>query len=237
MSDGSATQTAPAPTEYWEARYRAGGASGAGSIGAVRAWKWSAIEGHIGALNHVLDVGCGDLSFWEGRNCPRYLGIDLSETILRKNRLKRPGWSFVCADAARTLRVHAEVVFCMDVLFHILEESRFRAIVANLCAYTDQWLFVCTWGRNPFARGWSRVQCAFPQRSWAGRAVFLTVHPLQVARAIVRGPVSGGSHERYHSFEATLDMLRDGGLSLVSTHPSPFDGGINSLYVFRRNPT
>ncbi len=234
MQASPARRPAGTTTEYWEARYGAGGTSGTGSVGAIRAWKWSVIDHFVGALDDVFDVGCGDLSFWEGRDCPKYLGIDLSDTILRRNRRARPTWAFVRADAAGRLRVHARIVLCMDVLFHVLEESRYRSILENLGAYSDEWLFVCTWNRNPFAAGWSRVRSALPRLGWVGCPGFLALHPLHVVRSIVRGPVSDGSHQRYHSFDASIDAFRKTGLSLVAKHPSPFDAGINAIYVFRR---
>lgn len=76
--------------QYWENRYRKGGTSGAGSTGEYRKWKWGIIESYVGNVDDVLDVGCGDLSFWEGRDCPKYLGLDISPTIIEKDRQLRP---------------------------------------------------------------------------------------------------------------------------------------------------
>lgn len=71
---------------YWEKRYSIGGSSGKGSIGKERAWKWSIIDNYSPNIQNVIDVGCGDLSFWSNRECKDYTGIDMSETIIEKNK-------------------------------------------------------------------------------------------------------------------------------------------------------
>lgn len=61
---------------YWETRYGRGGTSGSGSIGVGRTWKWKVIGEMIrshspellesdDSLSKIIDVGCGDLSFWD----------------------------------------------------------------------------------------------------------------------------------------------------------------------------
>src|SRR5207247_7199848 len=91
---------------YWEDRYRRGGIRGSGSVGDKRKWKWEIIEKYAKSTEDVIDVGCGDLSFWEGRDFPnRYVGIDISETILERNRKLRPGLTFLCASADEYLEI------------------------------------------------------------------------------------------------------------------------------------
>jgi len=57
--------------DYWERHYSKGGSSGPGSIGNYRSWKWNTILEFENSIDDVIDIGCGDLSFWEGRNCSR----------------------------------------------------------------------------------------------------------------------------------------------------------------------
>jgi len=199
----------------------------------MRAWKWSIIDRYVDALDDVIDVGCGDLSFWEGRDCRRYVGLDLSKSVLRANRRRRPRWSFICADAAKPLRARAMIVLCMDVLFHVLDESQYSAILRNLSAYTDRWLFVGTWIRNPVAPRWTHVRSALPTRGCVASAALLVAHPLQLFRSTMRR-LSFGLHEQYHGPGASFNVLLETGLRLVAVHPSPFDDGINALYVFHR---
>lgn len=71
---------------YWEERYKSGGTSGRGSTGFIRIWKWWQIKRHTKRLNNVVDVGCGDLSFWKNQHAINYTGIDQSQTIIEKNK-------------------------------------------------------------------------------------------------------------------------------------------------------
>ena len=82
---------------YWEERYASGSDSGKGSIGDIRKWKWSIINTYLHHVKEVIDIGCGDLSFWEGVKCLDYVGIDISPTIIKANMAKRPDWIFITA--------------------------------------------------------------------------------------------------------------------------------------------
>jgi len=133
---------------YWDRRYLSGRGSGGGSIGKHRDWKWLQI-GNLSDKN-VLDVGCGDLSFWEGRNCLNYTGIDSSKIIIDKNKEERPDWNFICADASTEQDLDGQVVLCLDLLFHILKDSIYENILRNLEKWTRDKLYVYTWRKNPF---------------------------------------------------------------------------------------
>ena len=76
--------------EYWNERYASGGTSSTGSIGTSKKWKWRVIDCFIPKIDHVIDVGYGDLSFWEGRDSKYYTGIDVSKTVIEENQKKRP---------------------------------------------------------------------------------------------------------------------------------------------------
>ncbi len=140
--------------EYWDTRYRTklhGGKSGEGSIGENRTWKWIQIEKFVDVSNRsVVDVGCGDLSFWEGRNCASYEGIDFSKTIIEKNRLIKPDWKFIQGDASNEFDFAGEAVFCFDVLFHIMSDEIYFKILQNLAKWTKKWLFIYTWHKTKF---------------------------------------------------------------------------------------
>jgi len=136
--------------EYWEKRYREGGKSGRGSVGASREWKWSIIRKHVTLVDDVVDVGCGDLSFWEGRTCERYFGVDISPYIIKRNAEKRPDWAFIAWPAERRLPLRGRVVLCLDVLFHILDDEVATKIMDNLCEYSSEWVVIHAWWRNPF---------------------------------------------------------------------------------------
>lgn len=146
---------------FWEERYKRGGTSGKGSVGGYRKWKWKVIKQFVNIKDKtVLDVGCGDLSFLKGQKFRGYLGIDISPTIIKRNRKKRPDLSFAVEDVTNpNMEVYSlvsndvslifDVVLCMDLLFHIMKEGDFKNLLRNLNRWTGEYLFVVNWCKNP----------------------------------------------------------------------------------------
>lgn len=140
--------------DYWDHRYRTGGTSGRGSVGRERGWKWRLVKRYARVVDDVLDVGCGDLSFWEGQDCPEYLGLDLSPHVQGENARRRPRWRFEVCDATRQPIHHRKrIVFCFDVLFHVMEEPGFRYLLENLASSTGEWLFLTNFAYNALPGG------------------------------------------------------------------------------------
>jgi len=137
--------------DLWDARYSSGGKSGPGSIGENKKWKWNQVSQYVNiAEKDVLDVGCGDLSFWSGHTCRSYTGIDFSKTIIHQNKLARPDWHFILGSASDSLELSASVVLCLDMLFHVMDDSEYQSILRNLAKWSTEWLFIYTWWQSPF---------------------------------------------------------------------------------------
>lgn len=136
--------------EYWDTRYKRGDSSGFGSVGKLREFKWDIINKYAGNVNEVIDVGCGDLSFWEGRNCSKYSGIDISPTIIDRNKKIRKNWKFICSPADVKIDISSNIVLCLDVLFHIMDDDIYLKILNNLMSYSNNLVFIYTWKINPF---------------------------------------------------------------------------------------
>jgi len=70
--------------EAWDNYYRAGYTSGAGSYGALANFKAQMINEFIAdhGIQTVLDIGCGDGNQLSLLNCPEYIGVDVSPTII-----------------------------------------------------------------------------------------------------------------------------------------------------------
>lgn len=140
-------------TEFWDKHYYEGGTSGPGSIDSYRDWKWKVITGMAGQIDDVIDIGCGDLSFWEGKQCKNYTGIDISKVIIDKNIKLRPVWNFIVKSADELVgELQAPVVLCLDVLFHIMDEVVYEKIFKNLGHYSSKWIFLNTWRMSPFGQ-------------------------------------------------------------------------------------
>lgn len=205
--------------EYWEERYSGGRTSGAGSVGKLREWKWKIIDGVVGPLGGVVDVSCGDLSFWENRDCEKYIGIDVSETVISQDRVRRPSWRFVCAPAEIKQNIKGETVLCMDVLFHIMDDDKYDCILSNLVSYSTHWIVVSTWYENPLSMNKLRVIGALFGQGKLGPAV----------RFAFSDSTTDFTYQKYRVFGSHLQTFEKSGFRLVRTakHP-PSDG----LFIF-----
>ena len=120
---------------FWTERYL-------GSRAASRALKTALIR-HTLEREHsgsVLDIGCGDLASVAELPLADYTGIDIAETVIEANAVRRPSWKFLAGDFLKLRdqhRLRADLVLCFDVLIHQHEfavyEAFVRAIVAS-CA-------------------------------------------------------------------------------------------------------
>jgi len=129
---------------FWTERYlgNPGLGSGLGSRAASRALKTALIR-HTLEREHsgsVLDIGCGDLASVAALPLADYTGIDIAETVIEANAVRRPSWKFLAGDFLKLRdqhRLRADLVLCFDVLIHQHEfavyEAFVRAIVAS-CA-------------------------------------------------------------------------------------------------------
>jgi 2-polyprenyl-3-methyl-5-hydroxy-6-metoxy-1,4-benzoquinol methylase len=211
--------------EYWENRYASEGTSGDGSIGELRAWKWKVITEFLPTLDHVIDIGCGDLSFWDDRNCKDYTGIDVSKTIIERNRKKRPEWSFINSSAEKYMNgLKKEYVFCLDVLFHIMDLETFIAILNNLCSYSTDYIFIHTWIKNPFSRRNQLKGSLYYLRKTNIRGM------LTAMKIAVLHPYTDGKYQYFRSLETYMYIFENNGFELLSKKINENNG----FYIFRK---
>ncbi|MFB0560292.1 MAG: methyltransferase domain-containing protein [Candidatus Lokiarchaeia archaeon] len=214
--------------QYWEKRYSSGGNSGAYSI----AWKWGVIDRYLPELNHVLDIGCGDLNFWEGRDCEDYVGIDISKTVIEKNRKKRPKWQFFCTSGEKRIDgLKKQIVFCLDVLMHVMDTKSFLKILHNLCHYSTEYIFIHTWKNNIFD---NRTRL---KRFLHYLMKFDIIKALDMLKNIkVKKPqrhrVTDGKYQYFRNLECYLDIFREYGFELLRIEENPDKFG--ALYIFRK---
>ena len=66
------------------------------------------------------------------------------------NQKKKSTWNFICSDASKYHTFPpADVVFCHDMLFHIMDDGTYNGILNNLTRYSDKFIFIYTWLVNP----------------------------------------------------------------------------------------
>jgi hypothetical protein len=140
---------------YWDKRYATGGTSGNGTDERFHNLRWDLINQYVPLLTDVIDVGCGDLSFWENETLPvGYVGVDESEIIIQRNKQQHPDKLFLRASSAEPLGIVAPVVFCISVLFHIMDDDLYKMTLINLCNMSIEYIFIYTWLENPIRKLW-----------------------------------------------------------------------------------
>jgi hypothetical protein len=241
--------------QYWETHYGKGGSSGEGSVGRSREWKWRIINSHVKEVDDVIDIGCGDLSFWEDRvsKLSHYFGLDISPTIIERNQNRYPDRTFRVADAKMPiLGLKGRIVLCLDLLFHIMDDDAFFSILENLCRYSLEWIFVFTWCGNPFNLAW-RLRSLYAKLASAAR--MSRIRPLRIAflklpwvlirsgqlgqdiRFLVGPTHCDGRYQKYRRFEKYLEIFEKNDFELIAKHRSPCCGGVGAMYVFHTRAT
>lgn len=215
--------------DYWEYRYASGGSSGIGSIGKNREWKWQVITSFLPQIGQVIDVGCGDLSFWESRFCPNYIGIDISESIITKNRRNKPDWTFILSSADQLIQgLQSPCVFCNDLLFHIMDSDKFINTLNNLCSYSTEYIFIATWVENPFTPIFRINSLISTLRTFKIRKAFEALKTL-----LSETTFTDGKYQYFRLLEHYCHIFSNHGFKLIQKKKNPFNSK-NGMYVFRR---
>ncbi len=138
---------------YWDGRYRAGGASGAGSLGRLARFKAGVINRFVqdNRIASVIDLGCGDGSQLALLDMPRdYVGVDVSPAALLRCSARFPNRLFMPYEMMGCLPV-AELTLSLDVIYHLVEDSVFTEAMRSLFALATR--FVAIYASNGEA-GW-----------------------------------------------------------------------------------
>ncbi|MCX6648462.1 MAG: hypothetical protein NTV61_03635 [Candidatus Bathyarchaeota archaeon] len=208
--------------DYWNDRHQRGRSSGAGSIGLIREWKWAVIQSTTSSrVDHVIDYGCGDLSFWGNYNCEDYVGIDVSPAILERNRKLRPGWQFYTPSSVGETEPRP-IVLCLDVLFHILPEKDFTDILENLCSLSTRYIFVYTWKMTPFSFSYLFRQAVRERR----------LEGVIKALRYLKNSDTDGKYEKFRPMSDYFTLFERRGFINVDTLTRVDDLG--AMYIFEK---
>ena len=130
--------------QYWEARYRANGTSGAGSTGRLARFKAGVVNRFIAdnQIGSAIDLGCGDGSQLALFELPaNYVGVDAAPTAVAACAARYPGRRFVPLDAASALPP-AELTLSLDVIYHLTEDAIFASYTRMLFAKATRFVLV-----------------------------------------------------------------------------------------------
>lgn len=172
--------------------------------------------------------GLWDLSFWEGRECEDYTGIDISETVIENNIKRRPKWKFICENAGTRIEgLKKDVVFCFDVLFHIMDSKTFIEILQNLCHYSNDYILIHTWSNNPFSNKNQLKKLGKSILKLKGGNVLVSLNKI-----MSKEKSTDGRYQYYRPSKNYLELFRNNEFQLIGTEVNP--NKIGAMYVFRK---
>jgi hypothetical protein len=125
---------------YWDSRYaKARGNSGPGSRGLAAVRKAAYVNSLISERNvrTVIDWGCGDGVVASRLVVHRYIGLDVSERAIARAMTRPPEaeaeWHVYDGFCSPELP-RADLALSLDVMFHLVDESLYRAYLEMLFA-------------------------------------------------------------------------------------------------------
>ena len=149
----------PEPSElgsYWE--HRLGGdydERGVGDIGLSRSYNsrlydvrrrvFRRLVSHLPVeppLAHVLDIGSGTgvyIEEWQRWGAGKVTGSDITQIAVEKLAQRFPHasfarWDIGAAEASPAIAGQYDVISALDVLFHIVEDDRYRQAISNIAS-------------------------------------------------------------------------------------------------------
>jgi Methyltransferase domain len=144
--------------QFWNQRYIEDPekGSGPGSRGENLNLKQNLVHSVIAEyqVKTILDIGCGDIAALRSLDIQSYVGIDISDVIVERNRHLKPAWQFVCADLNGPYDPPpAELVLCLDVLIHQKSRQHYLTILSKVLAATEKVALISGYSqRDP---GWN----------------------------------------------------------------------------------
>lgn len=136
---------------YWETRYQVGGNSGAGSYGRLAEFKAEIINKFVADRNvfSIIEFGCGDGNQLKIASYPKYLGVDISETVIQKcleifedDKTKE----FILKENFSNQT--ADLTLSLDVIYHLIEYEIFQDYMKLLFDSSEKYVIVYASNKN-----------------------------------------------------------------------------------------
>jgi len=127
--------------KYWDELYKSGWGSGAGSRGNLLDFKAKFLNDCFqrNEVNNVFDFGCGDGQLAKLLKVKRYCGVDVSgeavkicSALLPQHSFQRREFESCTPQFISSCLPEVECCMCIDVLYHIMQDSVLEATISNL---------------------------------------------------------------------------------------------------------
>jgi len=208
----------------WDNHYKSGGKSGDPlDYAKARDWKHNIIAKYCDIKsNSIIDIGCGDLQFWQGRKPAKYIGVDISQTIIDSHKLKYPDRTFICASSDKTLDISADMVMCFDMLWHIIDDEVYMKTLENIKKYSKRYIVIYTWNSNPFNIGMK------------SRVFNMLVKFKKTRKIDLSVTTEDGGYQKYRDFKKYAKQIFNGDFELIDEYTND-KWKFGSMYVFRKS--
>lgn len=97
----------------------------------------------------ILDVGCGDQYVTEELPDDGYLGVDISDIIIERNKNKYPNRKYVKCNFLENNFKKRDLVICLDVLIHMGEKSVYKEFIRHIVSCTGKFAIVSGYEKAP----------------------------------------------------------------------------------------
>jgi SAM-dependent methyltransferase len=134
-------------TDYWIKRYEVGGNSGAGSYGILAEYKAQFLNDFVkkNSVSSVIEFGCGDGNNLGLFDFPNYLGLDISDLVIKKNRQKFKNdlsLAFLVSNSQLKFSFKADLTLSLDVIYHLIEDTVFESYMSALFDASNQFVII-----------------------------------------------------------------------------------------------
>ena len=138
--------------DYWDKRYKMEGNSGAGSYGLLAEFKAKVINRFIenNKIKTAVEFGCGDGNNLKMIHYPTYLGLDVATSSIEicKDMFKDDKTKSFIQYTPKTFYNNgfftAELVLCLDVLYHIIPEDDFYKTLDDIFSTSSKYVILYT---------------------------------------------------------------------------------------------
>jgi hypothetical protein len=208
----------------WNEHYKQGGMSGEPEDYKIsRGWKQNIIKKYCDlSKDSIIDIGCGDLQFWDEKLPKYYTGVDISPTIVEINKNKYPDALFICSNAALTLNISSDAVVCFDMLWHILDDDDYVKILQNMKKYAKTYIIIYTWNRN-----------VFDQTTFKDKIRNVLYHIKNKESILVKPLDNDGGYQKYRNFLKIAKPILSPEFKLIKKYTNTH-WTMGTMYIFKR---
>lgn len=144
--------------QFWEQHYSDGGNSGTGSYGRLAQFKAGVVNDFVKSKGvvDVIEFGCGDGNQLTLSEYPNYVGVDVSKTIVDKNREKFASDEkkifFSTEEREKYMNRKYDLALSMDVIFHLLEDSTYYKYMDDLFMSSCRYIIIYSSNHEEYTR-------------------------------------------------------------------------------------